>query len=444
MGHPGSPLSSSRTRSISLLAGDLGATSLAACVEPFCVLLRAPSVLYLVTLAIFLFRPPDLELHHLDRIAFLLLLSLVLLRVFLLREKLRWSWSISFPMLLLLLLALYSPFTETFNAQTWSLLAAKFLVPFTMFHLSQVVFADRRSFEQLELFCLIALTYLAVISVATLLGATSIIYPRYILDEGLGIHADRARGPFLQAVANGMSLNLLGLLALDSWRRERLRGPFALILAVVPVAILATMTRAVWLSFLLSILGMLMFSRAARIRRACAGLVLTGAVGTLFALSMSGCRLALQDRLEERSPVEFRASIYEVSWDMAWEKPWLGWGQNRMPAEIAKRMSDYRPDTYCAHSSYLEILIEQGFLGFTCYAWMLVGLIRLGVNSRRNLLNSYPVDEDFRRLWIIILCVYLLNAAFVVVNYQFVNALVFTLAGILAAHQTTSSLAVES
>ena len=36
--------------------------------------------------------------------------------------------------------------------------------------------------------------------------------------------ADRARGPFLQAVANGVSLNLLGLVALDSFRRRRLRS----------------------------------------------------------------------------------------------------------------------------------------------------------------------------------------------------------------------------
>ena len=38
-------------------------------------------------------------------------------------------------------------------------------------------------------------------AVAFLLDARSLIFPRFILDESLGIHVDRARGPFLQAVA---------------------------------------------------------------------------------------------------------------------------------------------------------------------------------------------------------------------------------------------------
>ena len=44
------------------------------------------------------------------------------------------------------------------------------------------------------------------------------------MDESLGYHADRARGPLLQAVANGVSLNLLGVLALHALLRGRIRG----------------------------------------------------------------------------------------------------------------------------------------------------------------------------------------------------------------------------
>jgi hypothetical protein len=42
-------------------------------------------------------------------------------------------------------------------------------------------------------------------------------------------------------------------------------------------------------------------------------------------------------------------------------------------------------------------------------------------------------SSHFRKLWSLLLGVYLLNASAVVMNYQFVNALVFTIAGILAA-----------
>jgi O-antigen ligase len=414
--------------------GNTGALLLAGAAQPFCELLRHTTLLFLGTLTVFLFRPPDLDFYHLDRIAFAVLVFTLLLRFLMVRDRLPWVPSVSLPMCGLLLLSLYGSLTVPFDVQTWSLLAAQFLVPFTLFHLAIIVFHDERSLRGFEIFCLAVLAYLTFVSLASLFGATDLIYPKYILDEALGIHADRARGPFLQAVANGISLNILGLFAIDCWRREKLRGPFAWLLVFVPLAILATMTRAVWLSFSASIVGLMFLTRSARVRRACAGLVVAAGIGAVFALSMAGCRTVLEDRLQERSPVDFRVAIYQVGWEMALEKPWFGWGQNQIPTEISKRMSDYRPDAYCAHNSYLEILVEHGFLGLILYGWMIVGLCRLSWTHK---FEDCPgsLDTDSRRLWLILIGVYLLNASFVVINYQFVNALFFTIAGILASRQ---------
>jgi hypothetical protein len=94
------------------------------------------------------------------------------------------------------------------------------------------------------------LSYLVFIAVAFLANERSLIFPRFILDESLGFHPDRARGPFLQAVANGMSLNLLGILAI-AFAQRRKTIAYLLWLAL-PFAILATMTRAVWISFFVS------------------------------------------------------------------------------------------------------------------------------------------------------------------------------------------------
>ena len=43
------------------------------------------------------------------------------------------------------------------------------------------------------------------------------------------------------------------------------------------------------------------------------------------------------------------------------------------------------------------------------------------------------LDAHFHRLWPLLLAVYWVNAAMVVMSYQFVNGLLFTLAGMLAA-----------
>jgi hypothetical protein len=48
--------------------------------------------------------------------------------------------------------------------------------------------------------------------------------------------------------------------------------------------------------------------------------------------------------------------------------------------------------------------------------------------------DSSFLDQEFRStLWPLLLGVYLLNASFVVMNYQFVNGFLFTLAGLLVA-----------
>src|SRR5258705_12949891 len=150
-------------------------------------------------------------------------------------------------MLALLLLGLTSVLTKPYDPQAWSLLAAKWIVPFALFHLAGIVFRDHGSLRKLEIFALVVLAYLTATSILYLAGTKSLIFPRFILDQSLGIHADRARGPFLQAVANGMSLNILGILAISLAQKQR-TVVFLLWLAL-PMAVLATMTRAVWIAF---------------------------------------------------------------------------------------------------------------------------------------------------------------------------------------------------
>ena len=47
--------------------------------------------------------------------------------------------------------------------------------------------------------------------------------------------------------------------------------------------------------------------------------------------------------------------------------------------------------------------------------------------------ESTFLDDQFRSVWPLLVAVYLFNGCFVVMNYQFVNGLLFTIAGMLAA-----------
>jgi O-antigen ligase len=402
------------------------------------ILASAPVVLFLLALTAMLFRPPELACSSLDRVAFVLMLVAFLLRSVLVRQPVRFERSAVWPLGALLVMSLASVATQPFEVKTWSVLAAKLIVPYALFHIARRSFRTESSRRALETFALLVLSYLCFIAVAFLFGARSLILPRFILDEGLSIHINRARGPFLQAVANGVTLNMLGLLALDTYRRRRIRGAFgAVLLVALPVAILATKTRAVWLSFLGSALIVILFNSNRRIRRVCLALVMTATFSAAVAFSATTLGSSLQDRFEDRSPVEIRLAVYHAAWDMFRERPLLGWGVSRMPSQLEERVSDFHLNQFVVHNTYLEILVEHGLLGLLLYGWLIVRLFRLARCRSTADLSGTFLDHGFRELWPVILGVYLLNGFFVVMNYQFVNGFLYTLAGLLAGKNDT-------
>jgi len=408
--------------------------------SPLQTVMGAPALLFLGALAIMLLRPPDVPFYEIDRVAFGLLAVSVIARAMVARQRLLIVEPASWPMIGLTLLAVASVIGQPFDNQTWSLLAAKFFVPFALFHLAGLVFRDERRLRQFEVFALVALAYLCFTSIAFLVGAKSLIFPRFILDESLGYHADRARGPLLQAVANGVSLNLLGVLALHAFLRRRIRGlKAALLLASLPVAILATMTRAVWLSFVVSVGVLIIRSHNRRLRRICGAVAIVGAIALIIALSFDDQRRALTDRLQESGPVDFREAVYAGGWQMFLEKPFTGWGVNQMPEELARHVSGYKEKELYPHNTYLEILVEHGIVGLALYAWLMWEIFRLGRGRVPRAEQSGLLNRQFHAMWPVLLAIYWVNASVVVMNYQFVNGLLFTMAGMLAAQQRRSA-----
>jgi O-antigen ligase len=404
----------------------------------------APSWLFLAALAAMLLRHPDVPFYEIDRVAFVWLALSVVGRALVTRKSLLVVERATWPMLGLTLLAVTSVMRQPFDNQTWCLLAAKFIVPFALFHLAGLVFRDERQLRQFEIFALVVLAYLCFTSIAFLVGAKSLIFPRFILDESLGYHADRARGPLLQAVANGVSLNLLGVLALHALLRGRLRGfKAAMLLASLPVAILATMTRAVWLSFAASV-GFLIFrSHNRRLRLICVVVAIVGALGLLIAMGFDDQRRALTERLQESGPLEFRRAVYTGGWQMFLEKPLTGWGVNQMPTELARHVSGYKEKELYPHNTYLEILVEHGVFGLALYVWLMWEIYRLGRGPVPRAERNGLLNQQFHAMWPVLLGIYWVNANLVVMNYQFVNGLLFTMAGMLAAQQRRAAGASE-
>lgn len=404
--------------------------------RPLQLLIANPSFLFLAALTAMLLRHSDVRFYAIDRVAFGIVVLAVMSRALLLRQPLFVIERATWPMLGLTLLALFSIAGQPFDPETWSVLASKLIVPFTFFHLAGMVFTSERHLRRFEIFALVILVYLSFTAIAFLCGARWLIFPRFILDETLGIQADRARGPLLQAVANGVSLNMLGLLALHAYHRKGRRNMgLALLLASVPIAILATMTRAVWLAFAGTLVALAFLSENRRLRRAFVAWMVVAAAALAIVSTSSRFGGVLSDRWEERGPVEFRQAVYAASWDMFLERPWTGWGFHRMPLELPRYVSGYKEKVFYPHNTYLELLAEHGVGGLMLYLWLMWEMWRLGRGAIPGREQCGFLDRHFHRLWPILLAVYWVNAAVVVMSYQFVNGLLFTMAGMLAAQR---------
>jgi len=431
-------MSSSLVKSASPVewSGDAAFRFIQLAVRPLQAIASIPTALFLLALAAMLLRHPDVPFYEIDRVALGLLVLGVFGGAMASRRRLLVLQRATWPMIGLTLLAVGSVIGEPFDPRTWSLLAAKFLVPFALFHLAAVIFQEERQLRHFELFSVVVLAYLCFMSIAFLVGAHSLIFPRFILDGNLGYHVDRARGPLLQAVANGVSLNLLGLVALHAFLRGRIRGlKAALLLASLPLAILATMTRAVWLSFVISAVVMVFRANSRRLRHVCIAVCLVGAVGLLITLSFDDQRRALVDRLKESGPIDFREAVYAGGWQMFIEKPLTGWGVNQMPSELARHVNGYKQKELYPHNTYLELLVEHGIFGLALYAWLMWEVLKVGRGSIPRKERDGFLNYRFHAMWPVLLGVYWVNAAVVGMNYQFVNGLLFTMAGMLAAQQ---------
>ena len=399
--------------------------------RPLHIALAFPSILYVAALTVFLFRPPDLFSCYADRIAFGILVFFVALRTMAVRDKIPFFPGLSLPLLALTALAMFRALREPFDAQTWSIVASKFIVPFALFHIAVLVFRSASQRRHFEIFAALTLAYLVFIAIASLAEARSLIFPRFILDEGLGFHAGRARGPFLQAVANGVSLNILGILVITLASARKI--VVKMLWLALPVAVLATMTRAVWISFAVStiVLGFLLVEY--RLQAVCTLLAVAGLLaGMAMGFSDHSLKTALWDRTGERGPVEARLAVYDAGWEMFQERPFTGWRAGQMYAELARRMDGYHLRTYYVHNTYLALLIEFGVPGLALYGILFFNLFRLSWRGRP---GESCALASLRKVWPILLSVYLFNAFFVDMAYQFVIGLVFTVAGMLCASE---------
>ena len=245
----------------------------------------------------------------------------------------------------------------------------RLVIPYVCFVLAPAVFRTERD-RDLLLRCLVLIgLYLGVTAYLEVIGPRSLVYPGFINDPSLGIHYGRARGPFLSAEPDGL---VMLTCAFASWYAMfRLRHGWRLLAlagcVVCSLGCLLTLTRSIWLGFVVAFL--VAGIRDARIRRWLPIAALVLGAGLLGALSQfPAMKAAVHARAATEGSLYDRASTNGAAVRMIEQHPVTGVGWVRFidRNQDYVRQGDDLPIGYThieAHNVVLGRAAELGLPG---------------------------------------------------------------------------------
>jgi putative inorganic carbon (HCO3(-)) transporter len=318
--------------------------------------------------------------------------------------------------------------TLTSNEPFFALLDYLGVIPFALFFVAPAAFPTPRERGMLLRTLVVVGLYLGVTAIFETVGPRSLVFPRYIMDPGVGIHFGRARGPFVEAAGDGLAMFFCAVAAAVAL--VQLRGKLlpSLSLAACAVGIVFTLTRQVWLAAALATVLTLALRRPLRpwlIPGAVAGAV---AVLAIFAF-VPGFSGRAHDRLNDQSPVWDRLNSDAATLRMMGERPALGFGWYTFAqrGDPYYRLAADRPLSTVGrpHNVFLAYGAEIGVPA--TLVW--IGTLLFAVGGA--LLKRGPPDLDAWRSGLLAVFVaWIVVANFTPMGYAFDHALLWLLAGL--------------
>ena len=311
----------------------------------------------------------------------------------------------------------------------------RLLIPFVLFTVAPVVFSGVRSRDLLLKVLVVLGLYLGVTAVFEVAGPTQLVLPRYIMDSSIGIQFGRARGPFVEAEADGLVMAVCGFAA--GLAMTRFRGAWRLVSVAAAVAcavgVLFCLTRSVWIG---TVLGMVVAGFAVRrLRLFLVPAAIVGALGvTALVDRVPGLADKVLGRAESQGPVYDRLNTNAAALRIVEARPLSGVGWSRfidVAPDWVRQAPDY-PITNIVlevHNVFLGRAAELGLVG----AVLFVVCVLLGPVAA--VLRRAPAGDltAWRVVALGALCTWLVAANTSPLPYPLPNALVWMVAGIASA-----------
>lgn len=307
------------------------------------------------------------------------------------------------------------------------------LLLFAVYYVAPAAFRSRER-RKILLVAMVALgAYLGLTSLFETVHLDALVFPRYINNPAVGIHANQARGPFVEAVTNGTALFLCGTAAVAGFfvfRGRWARTACLVTVALCGVGVVFCLERSVWLaSIVAAIIGIV----GTRLRRWLVPLFLGAAVLVGVAYLVTGSSV-VKERVNAKQSVWDRDNLNTAAVRMIEARPLQGFGWGRFVQDSVDRdffrQSPGYPLTTTApglevHNEFLSHGAELGLIGLTLWCLPLVMALWIGLTA--------PASTREERVWRSLLLSY---AAFYIVVSNFVppqlfpNLMLWLLAGV--------------
>ncbi|MFT4157649.1 MAG: O-antigen ligase family protein, partial [Microbacterium sp.] len=307
------------------------------------------------------------------------------------------------------------------------------IVPSVLFTIAPIAFHSAA--DRLLLLRALAITalYVGVMSTLQSLGIGFLLFPRYLAEAAVAGEITRAVGPSLQVASNGAMLTMC--IAPLIMLLKRSTGWWRLIAALGIVAVSSgaflTLTRSVWLAWILAV-GVYVALDPTLRRPA---LRLLGALAVVLALLLVAVPPLFEvvsDRFTTQRSLDDRSTTNIAALSMLDTHPILGVGWGRFLDEVDSyvRQQDLVPLTTThipAHNIVLSRAAETGAVGAALFlASLIAGPIASVVRSWRG------VDREWGIILLSAFGAWLSVAMLTPMGYTFPNYFLWLLAGIVA------------
>ena len=317
-------------------------------------------------------------------------------------------------------------------------------VPFLLYLVAPVAFATERQRTILLGTLAVVGAYLGATAFFEMIGPRSLVFPSFINNPALGIHDGRARGPFLEAGADGLAMfccAVATIMLLDRPRKGWIRWAVIAIAGLCLLGLVLTLTRQVWAGAAAGALLASVGSR--RLRRHLPAVVVAGVVVIGGALVIiPGLQAKVDARASAQKPVWDRLNSDAAALRMIESRPLLGFGWGTFPRYSSQYYHVAKSYPLSAvgevHNVVLSNLAELGAVGLGLW------LVGLGLAMVAPFRLRGPPELEIWKLGLIAIAVgWFVQANFAPLAYAFDNYLPWLFAGIALGLPRTASARVR-